>query len=79
MPTPTILRSEVRRARRDHRCDHCFEWIEVGNRYECTIIAHGNNRILEMKCHMSPPCPPPFFDPYEEKDLEETESLPLAA
>ena len=80
-----ILRDYFRRARICHFCDHCFHYIEQGDRYSATVIAIGGRRLIVMKRHDF--CP---VDPDEEErgmmeqidEWEETqqdEEWPIAA
>ena len=78
------MRCYFHKARNSHFCDHCFHFIEPGERYSGTVIAMAGH-IIVMKRHDN--CP---VDPYEEErrmmeqieeweEMEQDDELAIAA
>lgn len=64
------IRTYVRRARKFHRCDHCFWQIHPGDIYEGVVFVDSRGKFMELKEHQDPGCP---FDPDEEREADEAE------
>lgn len=69
-----ILREYCHTAQVRHWCDCCHWDIMPGERYEGTVIALGQGRLMVSKRHIDPCCDPePDPEEDEERELEETQ------
>ncbi|MFA5953055.1 MAG: hypothetical protein WC812_00520 [Candidatus Pacearchaeota archaeon] len=57
------LRDYSSTAKKDHLCNYCCRYIQVGERYNASVYAFKDSRIMVVKSHADG-CD--FFDPFEE-------------
>ena len=53
-----ILREYTRRARIEHFCDYCCNWIQPGMTYTGKVWVEERGHCIVLKCHNEPACPP---------------------
>ncbi len=54
-----ILREYMRRARKEHFCDYCCNWIMPGQTYSGRVHLPYRGNLYVLKCHDYPGCPAP--------------------
>jgi hypothetical protein len=52
-----------------HNCYCCEKDIYPGERYEGTVYAHGDGKLVVAKRHIEPECCPEFDDWDEENEV----------
>jgi hypothetical protein len=57
-----ILREYTRRARAEHFCDYCCNWILPGQTYTARVMLPYRSKLYVLKCHDTPGCPAPEGD-----------------
>ena len=65
-----IFWESTQKARREHFCDHCCNWIMPGDEYSRYAWVPQPGRFFILKKHMWPECPP---DEYAHANSEEIE------
>ncbi len=58
----TILSDSTQRARKEHLCDYCGEYILPGQMYSRYVWVPGRGTIHVIKEHLRPSCPDNEFD-----------------
>lgn len=62
-----LLREYTRRARIEHFCDHCCNWISPGHLYTGRVHLPYRGNFYTLKCHDTPGCPAPEDDTLRNK------------
>lgn len=57
-----LLREYTQRARKEHFCDYCCNWILPGQMYSGKVHAPYRGNLYVLKCHDIPVCPAPEND-----------------
>jgi len=65
----------TQKARKEHFCDHCHNWIVLGEVYERKIWVPRRGSFLVMREHVDPPCPPNFEEEIHQEALQQDEAV----
>lgn len=65
-----IFGRSTQKARTEHFCDHCFNYILPGDIYERYVWMPTPDRTCILKRHSWPDCPPEMYAPVEEEPEE---------
>ncbi len=73
-----IFWESTQKARKEHFCEWCCEWIQPGELYERHVWVPQRGRFYVMNRHLDPDCPEErFMGVPQEMPVEQTVSLAL--